>query len=430
MSDKTISFAPTNISRWIVWAFAAFVFAIAPLIFNKGFGITLLSQMGMMIIFCLSYNMLFGQAGMLSFGHAAYFGLGAFFAVHAMNLASAGKVPIPLVLIPLVGGVFGALFGVIFGYVTTKKSGTPFAMITLGISEMVFAASLMFTDFFGGEGGITTNRVYGQSFLGMNFGPAIQVYYLIALWCLVSMILMYLFTRTPLGRISNAVRDNPERVEFIGYNTQRVRYFVLIISAFFAGIAGGLTAINFEIVSAENLHASKSGGVLLATFIGGAMFFFGPILGAIIFVLFAVALSEWTKAWQLYLGCFFILMVLFAPGGIASLVLMNLRVMKYKLFGKLRDHYFGLFLASLVLLVGTIAILEMFYHLRHESSSGTMLKLFGFSVDASKSETWVIALGVFAAGAAGFEWMRRRFALQWGEVQTQIEEQVAREARL
>src|SRR5690606_9954778 len=270
---------------------------------------------------------------------AVYSGLGAFFAIHALNWVGAGTIWLPVSLIPLVGGVFGALFGVVFGYVTTRKAGTPFAMITLGIGELVFAASLMFPGFFGGEGGISSNRVVGEPFLGITFGPGIQVYYLIAAWCFACMVAMFAFTHTPLGRIANAVRDNPERAEFIGYNTQRVRFFVLIVSAFFAGIAGGLSAINFEIVTAENVSALRSGGVLLATFIGGAMFFFGPILGAVISVFFAVALSDYTKAWQFYLGVFFVAMVMYAPGGVASLILMNLRVMKYRLFGRLRDPY-------------------------------------------------------------------------------------------
>ena len=155
------------------------------------------------------------------------------------------------------------------------------------------------------------------------------------------MVAMFALTQTPLGRIANAVRDNPERAEFIGYNTQRVRWLMLILSSFFAGIAGGLSAINFEIVSAENFSAVRSGGVLLAAFIGGVGFFFGPILGAVVFVFFAVALSEWTKAWQLYLGVFFVLLVMFAPGGLSSLLLMNLRVLKFRKFGRLRDPYVG-----------------------------------------------------------------------------------------
>jgi branched-chain amino acid transport system permease protein len=426
----TMSFEAMNLGRGLVWSVTAAIFLILPLIFTNGFAITLLSQMGIMIIFCLSYNMLFGQGGMLSFGHAVYAGLGAFFAIHTMNLFGTGPFSVPISLIPLVGGVFGALFGVLFGYVTTKKSGTPFAMITLGIGELVFACSLMFPLFFGGEGGITGNRTAGTPFMGINFGSGIQVYYLIAFWCFISMIAMYAFSQTPLGRISNAVRDNPERVEFIGYDTQRVRFLVVIVSAFFAGIAGALLAINFEIVSAENVHASRSGGVLLATFIGGATFFFGPILGAIIFIFFAVALSEYTKAWQLYLGAFFVLMVMFAPGGLASLVLMNLRVAKYGLFKRLRDPYVGVILCGLLLLTGVIMVLEMGYHYTLESAGGTTMKLFGFTVDTAKPESWVLALGILLAGAVSFEATRRSFAAAWGDVQESIEDQMKREAKL
>lgn len=426
----TMSFEAMNLGRGLVWSVTAVIFLILPLIFTNGFAITLLSQMGIMIIFCLSYNMLFGQGGMLSFGHAVYAGLGAFFAIHTMNMFGTGPFSVPISLLPLVGGVFGALFGVLFGYVTTKKSGTPFAMITLGIGELVFACSLMFPLFFGGEGGITGNRTSGQPFMGINFGSGIQVYYLIAFWCFISMIAMYAFSQTPLGRISNAVRDNPERVEFIGYDTQRVRFLVVIASAFFAGISGALLAINFEIVSAENVHASRSGGVLLATFIGGATFFFGPILGAIIFIFFAVALSEYTKAWQLYLGAFFVLMVMFAPGGLASLVLMNLRVAKYGLFKRLRDPYVGVILCGFLLLIGVIMVLEMGYHYTLESAGGTAMKLFGFTVDTAKPESWVLALGVLLAGAVSFEATRRSFAAAWGDVQESIEDQMKREAKL
>jgi branched-chain amino acid transport system permease protein len=429
-AGRVVRFSPIDVGRWFVWGLTAILFLVAPLVFRSGFAITLLSQMGMLIIFALSYNMIFGQGGMLSFGHAVYSGLGAFFAIHAMNWVGAGTLPLPMSLIPLVGGLFGALFGVIFGYVTTKKSGTPFAMITLGIGEMVFAASLMFPGFFGGEGGISSNRVVGEPVLGITYGPAIQVYYLIAAWCFASMIAMFAFSHTPLGRISNAVRDNPERAEFVGYNTQRVRYLVLIVSAFFAGISGGLAAINFEIVTAENVSAVRSGGVLLAAFIGGAMFFFGPIIGSVIFVLFAVALSEWTKAWQFYLGVFFVLMVMYAPGGVASLILMNLRVAKYKLFGRLRDPYVGVLLTGLVLLIGIILVVEMSYHLTLNFAAGSKTSILGFPVDGADPAFWVLAIGILAAGAASFEAMRRYFAREWGAVQEKIEDQIQREQRV
>ncbi len=396
-----------------------------PAFFSKGFALTLMSQMGITIIFALSYNMLLGQSGMLSFGHAVYSGLGAFFAIHALRWIGAGALVWPVSLLPLIGGVAGALFGVIFGYLTTRRAGTPFAMITLGIGEMVFAASLMFPGFFGGEGGVTADRASGAPFLGipgLTFGPQIQVYYLIAVWCFVCMIAMYALTQTPLGRIANAVRDNPERAEFIGYNTQRVRWLMMILSTFFAGIAGGLAAINFEIVSAENVSAIRSGGVLLAAFIGGVAFFFGPILGAVVFVFFAVALSEYTKAWQLYLGVFFVLLVMYAPGGLSSLILMNLRVLKFKKFTRLRDPYVGLLLAALALAFGTVLIIELMYHVTLNVGQGPEVRLFGFSFDTTRAPGWVFAVSTLAAAAAAFEFYRRRFKQQWDDAQVEIED--------
>ncbi|HZA95964.1 MAG TPA: branched-chain amino acid ABC transporter permease [Burkholderiaceae bacterium] len=425
MQQGALTFRPLNFGRWVVWGFTALLFLILPAFFSKGFALTLMSQMGITIIFALSYNMLLGQSGMLSFGHAVYSGLGAFFAIHALRWIGTGTLAWPTSLLPLIGGFAGAFFGVVFGYLTTRRAGTPFAMITLGIGEMVFAASLMFPEFFGGEGGVTADRASGSPFLGipgLTFGPQIQVYYLIAVWCFACMIAMFALTQTPLGRIANAVRDNPERAEFIGYNTQRVRWLMLILSSFFAGIAGGLSAINFEIVSAENVSAVRSGGVLLAAFMGGAAFFFGPILGAVVFVFFAVALSEYTKAWQLYLGVFFVLLVMYAPGGLSSLILMNLRVLKFKKFARLRDPYVGLLLAALALAFGTVLIIELMYHVTLNVGQGPEVRLFGFVFDTTRAPGWVFAVSTLTAAAIAFEFYRRRFKEKWDEAQVEIED--------
>jgi branched-chain amino acid transport system permease protein len=424
-AGPTLRYRPINLGRWVIWGFAALLFAFLPFVFTSGYARTLLSQMGILIVFALSYNMLLGQGGMLSFGHAVYSGLGAYFAIHAMNMIGAGTLHLPVTLLPLIGGLAGMFFGVVFGYVTTKKAGTPFAMITLGLGELVFACSLMFPAFFGGEGGISGDRTSGPPVFGVpgwTLGPQLQVYYLIAIWCFVCMVAMFAYTHTPLGRIANAVRDNPERAEFVGYNTQRVRWFVLILSSFFAGIAGGLSAINFEIVTAENVSLIRSGGVLLAAFIGGVGFFFGPILGAVVFTLFAVALSEFTKAWQLYLGVFFVLLVMFAPGGLSSLILMNLRVMKFKKFKRLRDPYFGVIMAGLALGLGVVLLIEMTYHLTLDIAIGSTLNVFGFPFDVLRPESWVFAVAFLVGGGAGFEYMRRRFAAEWNKIQEEIED--------
>jgi branched-chain amino acid transport system permease protein len=410
-----------NRGRWIVWGAYALVMLVAPLLWKSSLSLTMLSQMGISIIACLAFNMLLGQGGMLSFGHAVYSGLGSFFAMHVLNMVSKGQLSLPVSLIPLVAGVFGMLFAVLLGYVTTKKAGTPFAMITLGVGELVAAMALMFPGFFGGEGGISGNRVVGQPVAGISFGPQIQLYYLIALYTFICTALMFAFTRTPLGRMLNAVRDNPERVEFVGYNTQLVRYFAFIASGFFMGIAGGLAALNFEIVTAEVVGANRSGAYLLFTFLGGAIFFFGPIIGAVLLVLALVLLSELTQAWLLYLGLVFTFMVMFAPGGISSLVMMNLRVAKFGMLKPLLGQYALLGLTGAAALIGLSAMIEMLYHLQLNQALGPNLKFMGLTLDASSVGTWVGAVVFMLAGAAAFEWVRRRFAVQWGSVQEEIE---------
>jgi branched-chain amino acid transport system permease protein len=252
------------------------------------------------------------------------------------------------------------------------------------------------------------------------------VYYLIAFWLFIATIGMYAFTQTPLGRIINAVRDNPERVEFIGYDTQWARYMTLILSGFFAGISGGLAAINFEIVTAENVSAIRSGGVLLFTFIGGVGFFFGPILGAIIGVFLTVMLSDFTKAWQLYIGVFFIIIVMYAPGGVASLIMMNLRVAKYGKFKRVWPHLWAACAMGLVALLGVVMAIEMLYHLTLESINGTEMALFGFMVDTAAPSGWFVVAGLLAIGGFGFWHAKKTFGQVWGEVNTEIEEAIRR----
>jgi len=302
--------------KWI-WVAFALILLVAPWMFPQSAALSILSQCGSMMILALSFNMLLGQTGMLSFGHAVYSGLAAFVAVHVMNRLAGGS-PAALLLVPLIGGCAGMSCGVVFGFITTRKSGTALSMISLALVELAAAAALMFPGWFGGESGVGADRVLGAPFLGVDFASQLQVYYLIAFWLFVCTAAMYGLTLTPLGRIANAVRDNPERAAFIGHDPRRVRYMMFILSAFFAGVGGALSAINFEIVSAENLSLLRSAQILLFTFIGGIGVFFGPMIGAVVGVLFSALLSTYTRGWQLYLGLLFVIVVLFAPGGIAG----------------------------------------------------------------------------------------------------------------
>ena len=416
-----IRYSPINLGRWLVWSGFALTLVLVPLVFSSGSSLSLLSLMGTIMIFSLSYNMLLGQSGMLSFGHAVYSGLGAFFAIHAINLSSSGALQVPLTLVPLVGGVAGLLFGALFGYVTTQRSGTAFSMISLGIVELVFACSLMFPGFFGGEGGVSGNRVFGQPFLGISFGPQIQVYYLIAFWLFISTAAMFALAHTPLGRIANAVRDNPERAEFVGYDPQRVRFLMLMLSAFFAGISGGLTAINFEIVSAENVSAARSGAVLLFAFIGGIGIFFGPMLGAIVGVLLTVMLPEFTKAWLLYLGIFFIMMVMYAPGGMASLIVINLRLVSKGLMPRVLPAMLRLAAPAVIALTGFVMLIEMTYRLSLDAAHGTSLNLFGLNVDAASIPGWLIAISMLLVGGVLFLRLRGAFLDVWEDAKATLE---------
>ncbi len=429
-TGEVYHFRPYKVGRWLVWGLFALVLLLAPRLWTSGFAHTMLSQMGIAIIVCLSYNVLLGQGGMLSFGHAVYSGFGSFLAIHTLNLISAGKLALPVSLVPLAGGLGGLACAALLGYVSTKKAGTTFAMITLGIGELVWSMSLMLPEFFGGEGGITGNRVAGRPLLGITFGPQLQVYYLIAAYCFVSTAALFALTRTPLGRVLNAVRDNPERVEFIGYSTQQVRYLAFMVAGFFAGIGGGLAALNFEIVTAEVVGAARSGAYLLFVFLGGATFFFGPIIGAVLMVIALVLLSELTQAWLLYLGLVFLFMVMYAPGGIASLIMMNLRLAAY---GKLRGlwaAYLALAGTASVILAGAGAMVEMTYHLQLNAALGPEVKYMGATLDPKAFDSWFGAALVLVTGLALFELTRREFVRQWAVIQEAIEKEIKRRAAL
>ena len=423
-----------NVPRLALWGAVAAVLILAPVdlrhsvqassvVLHQSFALSMLSQMGIAVIFALSYNMLLGQTGELSFGHAVYYGLGAYVVAHTLNAIAAHKLSLPVTLLPLVGGLAGLGFGILFGYVTTRRSATAFAMISLGIGEMVAACALMFPAFFGGEGGIATNRQVGHPVLGISYGPQIQVYYLIAAWCLISMIAMFAFTQTPLGRMANAVRENPERVRFVGYNPTRVRYIVFCLSSFFAGIAGSLGAVNYEIVTAENLGVVASGNVLLMTFIGGVGQFYGPVIGAVLVSFLQSALSSYTQAWQLYFGLFFVLMLMFAPGGISSLIALHAPVLRarWTVQAWLLLAYLAAAAAALVLILGVIALVEMTYHLKMADQLGKAFKLFGVGLDTDRSGAWLGAAAVALLGGVLLCFAVKPVRRAWAAVNAQLQ---------
>jgi len=334
-----------------------------------------------------------------------------------MNAVASHDWPIALPFIPLAGGIGGLAFAILIGWVMTKRAGTVFAMISLGIGELVASSSLILRSVFGGESGITTDRTALPHMFGWTFGPQLQVYYLIAFWVMVSAIAMYALTRTPLGRICNAVRDNPERVQFIGYDPHVVRYLAYGFAGFFAGVAGGLTAINFEIANSAYLGATQSGLVLFAAFIGGAAYFFGPIIGAILVTYLQLGLTNVTSVWQLYFGIIFIGIVMFAPGGIAGIIMMHRPLVRAGSWAMVIPSYLAAVLPTLASALGVILAIESVARYA-AGGDGSVINLLGVPFDATAPMTWLVAAVLVVGGflVARLSW--RRVAAAWDRAAT------------
>lgn len=374
------------------WLGYLLVLILLPQFFDSILSISIFNQMAIGIVFALSYNMLLGQGGMLSFGHAVYFGLGGFLSVHALILIEYETMYFSIIYIPLIGGLFGLLAAIFIGSFSTRKAGTVFAMISLGVGELIAASSLIFVSFFGGEAGISGDRTFGPTFFGTDFTQNVQIYYVAAAWVFIATFFMYLFTQTPAGRMANAVRDNPARAEFIGYSARRVRFISFCASGLFAGIAGGLFALNYEFITEENLNAATSGRVLLMAYIGGLGYFIGPIIGAVVLTLMNSLLSNYTELWMLYLGIMFLLTVLFLPRGFAGFVMMHQVAWLNGKIKRLLLPYLITGIPATFFMLATVAMIEMSHH------EGESFPYLGLTLDPNSIATW-IGFVVLAAGS-------------------------------
>jgi branched-chain amino acid transport system permease protein len=413
-------------SRWLILVLIAVAIALPWCFYDwahhrqNGFLISMLSQMGMMVILALSYNMLLGQAGLFSLCHATFFGMGGYAMIHFLNAAADGDLPVPLELMPLLAGFAGLGLAMLFGSMATKQRATAFAMITLGISELMATAALMFHHFFGGESGVTTNRMIGDSLVGLSYASSLEVYYLIVAWTLIATALMYFLTLTPLGRMANATRDNFERAQFIGYDPRMVRFIQFALSGFFAGVGGGLYAITYEIVTFDALAAPLSANALLMAYIGGTTVFGGPILGAILITVLQSGVSLLSNSWLVYVGVMFIAMVIFAPAGLAGLIKAHGPIKQSGQLGRLTAPYLRLVLPSLALLFGFVGLVELMSFLTIGAAQGKKLVLFAHPIDVHATTPWAISIAAFVMGIV---WLRREaagFHRVWENIRSEV----------
>jgi branched-chain amino acid transport system permease protein len=424
----------TLLRRHWLWGAAVVAALLLPWLFfdwsthrHSGFVLTMLSEIGLMSVFALSFNMQMGQAGLLSFGHAILFGLGGYCTAHALNAVKAGSLWLPVELVPLAGGFGGLAFGALFGYVATKQRSTAFAMITMGLGELVAACALMFVGFFGGEGGISTDRVTGLSLLGVAYSSPWQVYCLVVAWTAIAIALMRLQTQTPLGRMANATRDNFERAQFVGYDPRMVRFYQFMLSGFFAGIGGGLYAIVYEIVTFDTVAAAKSATALLAAYIGGAGTFFGPLLGTIVVVLLQSGVSLLSNAWLLYVGVLFIVMVVYAPGGLFGIIVQHAPIARTGRLRELTIPYIRILVPGALSVFGFVLLIELASFTTIGMAQGKAFKIGAYAVDPQTPFPWLLGAVALIGGILWLRLEARTFRARWDKL---IEDAKAKGAML
>lgn len=402
----------------VILCAALVILAILPIFLSPNLMNAVIKMM-IAALFALAFTLAMGQAGMLSFGHAAYYGLGAFAALHLMRAVEMKLFLFPTPLIPLAGAAIGFLFGIVFGWLATQRTGVYFAMVTLALAELLFTLAPTWNSVFGGESGISTMR--GASW-GLTFGSDSHVYYLTLAWFAISAWCMWAFTKSPLGRLALALRDNEHRVRFLGFNTHVARTLIFAISCLFTGIAGALLAIANEATNYTIFSAQASANVVLQTFIGGAGTFFGPALGAATMTFFARVTSDLTRSWLLYQGLIFVLIMLFAPEGLGGMVSLHARRVRAGGWRHLALPYMLCLVAGLLLIAGLVFVVESIhvvmtdaYMAKRAAAMGAWIpyQLFGRTFAPLGPGTWAIPTVLLGAGVLLLPKARRMTAAAW-----------------
>lgn len=276
-----------------------------------------MTKMMIAALFATGYNLLLGQAGLLSFGHAAFYGIGAIATLHAMNAVERGVIYIPLPLLPLVGAAAGFVLAFVAGYFATKRSGTYFALVTLAMAELIHVIAPMWQTVFGGEAGLTSMRMPS---LGLSFDREIHVYMLTLFWSAIGIGALWFLSKTAFGQLTLALKGNEQRLKFLGFDTYNSKVLTFAISGMVAGLAGSLLSISTETANYTLFSAEISTQVVFFTFIGGPAFFFGPAIAAAALTVIPYQISNYTHAWPLYQGLFFMVVMLTTPDGLGGLL--------------------------------------------------------------------------------------------------------------
>ena len=316
----------SRISNWsgntvLIGCLLVAALCVAPKVLSM-YGVIILTEILIMSLFAMSFNILFGYSGLLSFGQAGFFGAGGYFAVLTL-LHYSDSIWIALI----VGLVGAAALSVIIGYLCVRLDEIYFAILTLGFGMMLFTVAHDWRSVTGGSdglGGFTFPNltVFGWEIALAN--PRVYYYFVLLVVTLGALVLMRV-VRSPYGLLLTATRENHQRVSFVGANVRTVRLFAFVLASSMAGVAGVLFVLFNRIASPEMLHWSFSGKAVLMTILGGSGVFLGPAVGAAVFFMLEHYITSYTENWMIFLGAILILLVLVFPRGVLGTALHMLR---------------------------------------------------------------------------------------------------------
>ncbi len=296
---------------------ALIVAILYPLVAKK-FQIYLLTEIMIYSILGLSFYLLLGHTGLLSIGHAVYFGIGGY--ATALFLHRMPNLPVSLTL--LIGALSGLLAGFLIGFMVLRLTKIYFSFATLAFGQMVWAIAWKWRGLTGGDDGLTgwSAREFVVPFLGrFSLTNVAFLYYLVFLITVFTILVCWYFTRTPLGNTLAAIKSNPNRVNFLGINISIAKLMLFGFTGFIAGLSGSLFILFKKMVAPNFLDMFMSFDIVVMSVIGGYSSFLGPIIGSFVYVYMVEYISSMTDRWQLIMGVFFVLLILFYPNGIVGI---------------------------------------------------------------------------------------------------------------
>ena len=278
--------------------------------FAPKFQLRMFTEIIILTLFAMTWKMMLNEGGMFSFGHAVYFGLGAYASVlgwlHIPGLSFLSGI--------LLGALTSALVAFLLGAFLVRMSGTYFALLTLAFNQLIWAIVWKWRDVTGGDDGL--GKFPKPDLFGLAMKNPVTFYYVALVIIGIGLYFCWYFTKTPMGNVALSIKSNEERAKFVGFNVQATKLIFLTLLGFLAGLSGALYAQFQEFIATSVIDGMMSTNVLFMAYIGGTGFFWGPIIGSGIFVYLSEYLSSFTDRWELILGLIFIAVVLFAPQGI------------------------------------------------------------------------------------------------------------------